>query len=132
MTMKNRDINSNWIFGSNPNMTKGNNDTCVSILCHSRAMTRESRNKDIMPLDTRIKYENDNVDTIPTGSSAQAPSMTKDNNDICVSILCHSQTKMPSSCHIRALTRISRNEDVNFINKDIIFWILGRDSNMIK
>ena len=29
------------------NMTKGNNDTCVSILCHSRAMTRESRNEDV-------------------------------------------------------------------------------------
>ena len=69
------------------------NDNSVSSSCHSRAMTRESRNKDIMPLGSCIKYENDNVDTITTGCSAQGPSMTKDNNDICVSILCHSRVQ---------------------------------------
>ncbi len=71
----NNDINSDWIFGSSPNMTKGNND--LGITEGNDAMSpsggdhnspslspsgpiRGSRNKDTMPLDSRIKYENDN------------------------------------------------------------------------
>ncbi|MBR4927369.1 MAG: hypothetical protein IKY98_03475, partial [Alphaproteobacteria bacterium] len=49
MTMKNRDINSDWIFGLNPNMTKGNNDTCVSILCHSGLRAGIQRDDNLMP-----------------------------------------------------------------------------------
>ncbi len=44
-------------------------------------------NKDIMLLDSRIKYENDKVDfnsmnkdIMPTGCSGQCPSMTEGNN----------------------------------------------------
>ncbi len=60
----NKDFNSDWMLGSSPSMTEGNNtpnitkgnntsnitkgndNICVSIPCHSRAMTRESRSKE--------------------------------------------------------------------------------------
>ena len=75
------------------NMTKENNDACVSILRHSRAMTRESRNKDIMPLDSRIKYENDNVDTMPLDTRVKHEYDKAERvfeNDNSVSSSCHS------------------------------------------
>ena len=67
------------------NMKKENDDTCVSILCHSRTQTRASRNedvkfmnKDIIHLDTRegseydneeIVLENDNMASSPLSPS---------------------------------------------------------------
>ncbi len=55
-----------------------------------------------MPLDSRVKHENEKADTMPLD-------ITKRNKDTCASIPCHS----------RATTRESRNDDVKFMNKDI-------------
>ncbi len=76
----NKDINSDWMLRRGPsmtgernfymNMTKGKDDTCVSIPCHSRAMTRGSREKrNHYFLDSRIKYENDNLASSTLSSS---------------------------------------------------------------
>ena len=88
---------------------ENNNDICLSIPCHSRAIDSSTlspsgpiqgsnKQRNHYFLDTRVKHEYNNL----------APSS------------CHSQTKMPSSCHSRAMTRESRSEDIKFMNNDIM------------
>ena len=122
----NKDVHSDWIFGSSPNMTggsnnsgviKGNNDICASILCHSRAMTRESRNEDIMPLDSRIKYENDNIDTIPLDTRV------KHEYDI-ERALSHENDNSAFSCHSGLRAGIQRGD--NLMPKAFRFAQSGR------
>ena len=56
---------------------KGNNGICVSILCHSRAMTRESRGeKNHYFLDTREGSEYDNF----ASSSCHSRAMTRESS----------------------------------------------------
>ena len=88
---RNKDFNSNWMLERGPSMTegnnnsgviKGNNDACVSIPCHSQAMTRESRNKDTMPLDTRVKHEYDNKEIVLKYDNEESSSLLSSDNDI--------------------------------------------------
>ena len=51
--------------------------------------------------------------------------MIKRNNDICASIVCHSQTKMLSSCHSRAMTRESRKHECRIESGRSMVEMLG-------
>ena len=51
--------------------------------------------------------------------------MIKRNNDICASIVCHSQIKMSSSCHSRAITRESRKHECRIESGRSMVEMLG-------